>query len=962
MSNPDTLSGTLPAVLARLTARPAAAAADAARADQDRRWREGERPPVEAYLAGLPAVAADPDQAMVLIYGEVLARAACGELPTEEEYAGRFPHLAPRIAVQFAVHAAVHPGPRPRAGPSTPTLELGDAAVTQSGPPADACAIPVAIGPYRLLGELGRGGMGLVYAAHDPTLDREVAVKTLFPGQPTRPNSLDRFVREAFITAKLPHPGIPPVYALGEQRDRAPYLAMKLVRGHTLEHLLRNRPHPAADLPQFIAIYEQVCQAVGFAHSQRVVHRDLKPSNVMVGAFGEVQVMDWGLAKDLTGGAVESPAADAEASGLITPTTGEADTQPGSILGTPAYMAPEQARGEPADPRADVFALGGLLTVILTGQPTFIAPDARSTWRLAVAANTTDALARLSACRADPDLIALAARCLATNPADRPADAGQVATLVADHRAGVEERLRRSETEQAAAEAREAEGRRKRRWQRVAAGVVALLVAGGAAFAWWQDKTDRDRKAEVARVEGEKAANDAVLAGRNAEALEVLLREVERALGEGDADRAAVSLAQARKRVEDLGGGEFADRVGRCHRDLDMLRAVDAVDALYYERAQALSGRVADPELFDQALAVFRRYGLIPGVTTPDAAAQIIHRSLIRETLECAIARGFATVSSQKKIQYRLLTATLATYLHAIDPDDYRSEVRAAMVSAGGMESAAVNELLARPTADQPSHFVHMIVAAGSIPRGQRMATLREAFARRPSDFRLHFGMAYYTRGTDESLSWLRTAVALRPRNALVWAALGVELDRFADRERRRRQNLRSQAQRHKDPGRRAELSSQADAADAFHHQLLVEAEVAAGRSVALEPGCSVYHLRRGMILGELGRWEESLEEHLWAAALDPAGDLPRTHVGWAHDALRARPPAVAALTGGSAILAPPPTTADVRYRLGVRLRQVGSVGWAVQEQQAALVADPNDPRPVEELKLLTGLRALGMK
>ncbi len=155
---------------------------------------------------------------------------------------------------------------------------------------ADAPAIDLpAVPGYRVLREIARGGMGRVLAAYDLSLDREVALKILLPGA-----NADRFVRESKITARLPHPGIPPVHALGTLADGSPFLAMKLIAGQTLADEMKT-----ADRPRLLQAFTQVCQAVGFAHSRGVIHRDLKPANVMVGAFGEVQVMDWGLAKDL---------------------------------------------------------------------------------------------------------------------------------------------------------------------------------------------------------------------------------------------------------------------------------------------------------------------------------------------------------------------------------------------------------------------------------------------------------------------------------------------------------------------------------------------------------------------------------------------------------------------------------------------------------------------------------------
>ncbi len=148
-----------------------------------------------------------------------------------------------------------------------------------------------AVPGYEIRREVARGGMGVVYLAHDPKFDRDVAVKIMHAGQ-----DADRFVIESKVTARLPHPGVPPVYALGELGDGRPFLAMKLIAGRTLAEEIRQVQQ--SDLPRMLGVFEQICHTVGFAHSQQIIHRDLKPANVMVGAFGEVLVMDWGLAKD----------------------------------------------------------------------------------------------------------------------------------------------------------------------------------------------------------------------------------------------------------------------------------------------------------------------------------------------------------------------------------------------------------------------------------------------------------------------------------------------------------------------------------------------------------------------------------------------------------------------------------------------------------------------------------------
>ena len=368
------------------------------------------------------------------------------------------------MAEDLATNAASEAQPRTAAG------------VTPAGPPG-----------YELLDEVGRGGMGVVYRARDQALGRDVAVKLL--SERYAPDSLpaQRFLSEARITGQLQHPGIPAVHQVGHLPDGRPFLAMKLIKGSTLEAVLKDRPDPSAERGRLLAVFEAVCQAVGYAHAHRVIHRDLKPSNVMVGAFGEVQVMDWGLAKVL-GEELTAPAADRSAPEATrawtqvspTPEAGS-HTQAGSLVGTPAFIPPEQAAGELAkvDERADVFGLGALLAVILTGKPPYVGENLESVRVLAVRGKVDDCLARLAGCGAEPELVSLCRQCLAFEPGDRPRDAGEVAQAVARLRSAAEERARTAEREKAAADARSEEQWRKRQWQFAAAGVVVVALVGG---------------------------------------------------------------------------------------------------------------------------------------------------------------------------------------------------------------------------------------------------------------------------------------------------------------------------------------------------------------------------------------------------------------------------------------------------------------------------------------------------
>ena len=458
----------------------------------ERAWKAGPRPRIEDYLTELE----QPKRASLLdelLRVEIELRRRDGEQPLREEYDARFPAHATAVSAVFcdgqkSRFSSVGALPNGSDEPGSDRLLIrgvlaGLAETTGSVPrvllrdtddepetpvvhPSSA-EMPEETGRYQILGEIAHGGMGAVLKGRDPDLGRDLAVKVLLEKYRDDPEMTRRFVEEAQICGQLQHPGIVPVYELGAFDDGRPYFTMKLVKGRTLAALLKERPNPAHELPRFLAIFEQVCQPMGYAHARGVIHRDLKPSNIMVGAFGEVQVMDWGLAKVLPrcGTADESQPQPGEAAVSVIRTVGagpDADkSMAGSVLGTPAYMSPEQAGGdvEAIDERADVFGLGSILCEILTGRPAYTGTTPAAILRKAMRGDTADAMRRIDNCGADAELVALARHCLTAEAEQRPRNAGEVARHMTAYLSGVQDRLRAAELARAAEEARAEEAR-----------------------------------------------------------------------------------------------------------------------------------------------------------------------------------------------------------------------------------------------------------------------------------------------------------------------------------------------------------------------------------------------------------------------------------------------------------------------------------------------------------------------
>ena len=753
--------------------------------------------------------------------------------------------------------------------------------------PAKPAAPPPLPARYRPVERVGVGGIGQVWRVEDANLGRDLAVKLLRDDRRT-PEHAARLAREALLTGRLQHPGVPPVVEQGVTDDGGPFFAMKLVAGRTLRELLKEneqasagrQPHersgrsrgPEAqgadaprspDLPRLLSVFRQVCDAVGYAHAAGVIHRDLKPSNVMVGEHGEVQVMDWGMARLVRGeveGAADGstflalsasePAPDAPGSppppggaagatvltpaaagggtaippspgtaapggstdaGAPTVTPGAGSTVPddplatmtraGVGLGTPAYMAPEQARGErDLDARADVFGLGAILCTVLTGKAPFAGGDAVDAFRKAAAADLADALARLDARDADDELKDLCRRCLSAAPAARPADGTAVAAAVRGYEDGVRRRLEEERTERAAAEVRAAEEKKRRRvWAGSAALALALLATLGGAGWWYQ--ADRAEKraaaalaAETARLRAEGAAAEiADLLARAAD-----LRDAARF------DAAATLLDGAENRLPDAADAALAATVGQAKKDLALVRRLDEIRLESWQIMNESDDAVKGEERIARSdalyAAAFREYGIDPLGSDVAEAGRQVASSAIGATLLAALDH-WAGETGPWHLQFRPNGERLLAVARAADPDPLLDRVRQPDL---GSDPAALRKLAAEIDPDKltPAAILRMVrilqeLGDGEIyssdgshryvgysnqdREGKRACTdaatvlLYRALDSCPMDFWLHlqagslFHKGYDDFGYGEAVGHLRAALALRPTTAAAW-------------------------------------------------------------------------------------------------------------------------------------------------------------------------------------------------
>lgn len=702
---------------------------------------------------------------------------------------------------------------------ATPRVVLDDSIHESSEPMLQPTSAEMpAVKPesrYQVQGEIARGGIGAILKGRDVDLGRNLAIKVLLDAHKDKPKIIQRFIEEAQIGGQLQHPGIAPVYELGQFEDQRPFFTMKLIKGETLAFLLSTRRTVAHNRATLIGHFEQVCQTVAYAHSRRVIHRDLKPANIMIGDFGEVQVMDWGLAKVIPKtGSKESIAeteiadrnSDARSVIQTLRSTGEdvplgtlqpeqvvgSQTQFGHAIGSPAYMPPEQALGQvdSMDERSDVFGLGAILCEILTGDPPYLGATLTEVLKLAARAQLDDCHRRLDDCGADPTLIETAKRCLSPKMTDRPSNAGEVSQRVTEHLESVQSQLRDAEVMRAKELACAQEARKRRRTTVFLSCIILIIVtASGASWLSVRQRESERRALVLADFQGivqeaklqKTLAESTVLSERASKYAEARFH-IQNALAFADANRIE---SDHRANVEAL-EKDLTQAIEQTRRGIRQTES-DTHLKEQLELIRELHASGSDDSKLHQLPDTFRTYtrGRFDAVlaragfdveASANKTAMLIRQSQIHDELVTALDFWMLTEEANfvetQSPRAREVREQLNEILSQADQDTWRRSVRKALMDGN---SSRLNDWMEkdRVAAQSTSNIVWCAVvlnAAGHIDLATTI--LSQAQRSHPGDYPLNLAFAKCLDETTprEAITFARAALAKRPSsNSAQW-------------------------------------------------------------------------------------------------------------------------------------------------------------------------------------------------
>jgi eukaryotic-like serine/threonine-protein kinase len=847
------------------------------------------------------------------------------------------------------------------------------ASITQASGVAETTDyVPVA-GRFRKVRDHARGGLGVVFVARDEELHREVALKEI---QDRHADDLDkraRFLMEAEITGGLEHPGIVPVYALGHYEDGRPFYAMRFIKGDSLKeaisrfHADQTLKHESGQralaLQKLLRRFLDVCNAVAYAHSRGILHRDLKPENVMVGRYGETLVVDWGLAKVVGRSGEDRSSAFLESTLLYTSPSGSAETLPGSVIGTPAYMSPEQAVGrlDLLGPRSDVYSLGATLYSLLTGVAPFTGGEIADVLRKVE--QSEFARPRDASPWLDPALEAIALKAMALRPDDRYASPQALA-----------DDLERWLADEPVLAYPEPFTRRARRWARRhrtalatvgSAAAVAIGLLGAVVWLRIDQRNRTDASAQRTMQQAEILAVEARTSGD--------LARWEKAIAE---------TVRARERVESGGGSlalhnEVENRLEGFRVEQSRRREVLDAEAKDREMIAELDearlratnvkeGHFDDEAKLDAYRTAFRAYGIdVEALPVEDGAKRIRASKIVDELISAlddwsryqmtkvprerlqALASAAETDPVRATIREAIAKGDAASLRHLIerpeDRDKLGARLRIVFQARLGLDSAANFLLLETVRGERPSDFwinhdLGMAYKDAKPPRAQDAERcLSVAVALRPNSpgAQVNLGAALRAQGKlGLAAQAYRKAIQLKPNYADAHYNLGVilsdqgELDLAAQSFRKAIEIQPDYAGAYYNLGDAQQIQGKLDlAAQSFR------------KAIELKPDYAWAYNSLGTVLAAQRKLDLAIESFRKAIELQPDHARAHNNLG---TALKAKGEPVLAVESFRKAIELDPDYADAHNGLGSALYEQGKLDLAAQSFHKAIEIRPD--------------------